>query len=245
MARHAVVEDLIAAAPAVTDPKSLIGLIQAFRPGGLPEIDSLLALPGGPEFAGRLQEAFDAVASSARPDSMKDAYFVIRNPPLVDTATLAGHANRFIASVAAVAQAMEGSSVQFADLPDVRILEGKPPKHPRAASEKSELLNVFQTGVPAFIDGRFAHAGASDSRVVGRQLAEALYFVACDSWLREYLRLPLLGGLSDPADQASAAYFQLWRHGVKYRIFSNHRVDFYLPRRADGTLIDAGQFANR
>lgn len=246
MARHPVVDELVAVSPAVTDSNSLIGVFQAFRPDGLPEIASLHELAGGAEFGQRLQSIYDAVSMSNRSDNMKDAYFIVRDPP-VPTAALCDCVGQFVSSIASATQTMENPPVRFAELPAVRMLEGKPPKHPRAAREKSELLNLLQTTLPTFIGGLFEQEDASESEVVGHQLAESLYFVACDSWLRDYVRLPLLreAAIKTAVDQACTAYFQLWRHGVKYRVFSNERIDFYLPRRTDGTLIDAGQFANR
>lgn len=246
MARHPVVDDLIAAAPAVTDQDSLIGIFQMFRPDGLHDVSSLLGLTGGAEFGKRLQSIYDAVSTSSRTDNMKDAYFVVRNPP-VPSAALAKCAGQFVTSLARATEAMENAPVRFAELPTVRMLEGKPPKHPRSSAERPELLNLLQTTLPTFVDGQFAQTDASDAEQVGHQLAEPLYFIACDAWLRDYVRLPLMRdrAIKAAVDQACVAYFQLWRHGVKYRIFSNERIDFYLPRRTDGTLIDAGQFAKR
>ncbi|MEM7559175.1 MAG: hypothetical protein AAF394_08625, partial [Planctomycetota bacterium] len=127
------------------------------------------------------------------------------------------------------------------ELPEIRILEGKPPKHPKNPNEKSALLNLFESKLPSQIDARFAHGS------LGHELSEALYFVACDRWLRDFLRWPLLkpaeSGLQSSDSRCVDSYFQIWRHGVKFRIFSNTRIDFYLPVRADGSLIDAGAFA--
>ncbi len=62
-------------------------------------------------------------------------------------------------------------------------------------------------------------------------LRPAYYFTACDSMLRDYLMWPFYAdatGLQDPL----ASYFELWKHGVKYRIFLESQVDIYLPRHA-------------
>ena len=61
-------------------------------------------------------------------------------------------------------------------------------------------------------------------------LRPAYYFTACDTMLRDYLMWPLYAqasGLEDPLE----SYFELWRHGVKYRIFGETQVDLYLPRQ--------------
>ncbi len=64
-------------------------------------------------------------------------------------------------------------------------------------------------------------------------MSEALYFIACDRLLRDYLRWPLLD--KDPsgclAEKDSLRdYFALWKHGIKLRIFNNRQLDVYLPR---------------
>lgn len=104
------------------------------------------------------------------------------------------------------------------------MLEGIPPKHPKVDSEKSKLLKSIQS-TSNFTErieaGPYPHA-----------LRPAYYFTACDPMLRDYLMWPLYSkatGLRDPL----MAYFELWGHGVKYRIFGESQVDLYLPRHAD------------
>ena len=68
-----------------------------------------------------------------------------------------------------------------------------------------------------------------DADPVAETLRPAYYFTACDAMLRDYLMWPLYArttGLNDPFD----SYFQLWKHGVKYRIFGEGQIDLYLPR---------------
>ncbi|MCG8649898.1 MAG: apolipoprotein acyltransferase, partial [Pirellulales bacterium] len=108
--------------------------------------------------------------------------------------------------------------------PAVRILEGIPPKHPKDEREKSNLLKTFQQDATVLVE-------RIDTDPVAAMLRPAFYFTACDAMLRDYLMWPLYvaaTGLDDPF----ASYFQLWRHGVKYRIFGETQIDFYLPRPA-------------
>ena len=228
-----------ASADAGPDAESLIGTFQAFRPDGLPEFETLEAIPGGSEFRARMQCVYDAVGSGRRSDNMKDAFFVVRHPPQLQSDDAQQIATEFVQGALALAR-QTGAESTF-ELPEIRILEGKPPKHPKNPNEKSELLNLFESKLPAQIDAIFAPGS------LGNELSEALYFVACDRWLRDFLRWPLLqpsgNDLKPSNSQCVDSYFQLWRHGVKFRIFSNTRIDFYLPVRADGSLIDAGAFA--
>jgi hypothetical protein len=48
--------------------------------------------------------------------------------------------------------------------------------------------------------------------------------------LRDYLMWPFYGAAS-ALDDPFAPYFELWRHGVKYRIFGETQVDLYLPHQ--------------
>ncbi|GAB5403355.1 MAG: hypothetical protein Aurels2KO_15860 [Aureliella sp.] len=246
MAGHPVVEELLAAAPTVSDADSLIGLFQAFRPDGLPLLSSLESVPGGGEFARRIQSVFDAVSASQRGDRMKDAYFVVRRPPLGASEFLEQQARRFVASSVELAKSASVPGQEAASDPELRMLEGKPPKHPKADREKADLLFLFQDRLPSLLSTMFRESETPAAKLAV-ELEESLYFVACDTWLRDYLRMPLLGEspYREVADQAASAYFDLWRHGIKFRIFSEQRIDFYLPRRDDGSLIDAGQFARR
>ena len=102
-------------------------------------------------------------------------------------------------------------------------MEGLPPKHPKDAAEKSKLLRTLQEGATALVD-------RIDAGPYAPILRPAYYFTACDTMLRDYLMWPLYAaasGLEDPFK----SYFELWRHGVKYRIFGETQVDFYLPRQ--------------
>lgn len=221
--------------------ETLMGLFQVFRPDGLCEHEFIDVHPGGPEFRSRLNQLYGAVRSSVRGDGLKDAYFVVRDPPAITSRDAESIASQFVESALACAEQLQlPRKDEITALPSVRVLEGKPPKHPKAQREQADLLQLLQKELPTAIDASFN----GDS--LGSLLHEALYFVACDAWLRDYLRLPLIGDSTVPSlDAACTSYFELWRHGIKFRIFSNKQVDFYLPRREDGTLIDAGQFASR
>ncbi|MEC8558300.1 MAG: hypothetical protein VXZ82_25125 [Planctomycetota bacterium] len=218
---------------------SLIGVFQAFRPDGLPEFAMLESVPGGSEFRARIQCVYDAVGTGQRSDNMKDAFFVVRHPPQLQSNDAQKTATDFVKG--ALELALQTGVENTFELPEIRILEGKPPKHPKNPNEKSKLLHLFESELPAQIDALFAPGS------LGNELSEALYFVACDRWLRDFLRWPMLqpnkNDLNTSNSHCVDSYFQLWRHGVKFRIFSNNRIDFYLPVRADGSLINAGAFA--
>ncbi len=114
-------------------------------------------------------------------------------------------------------------------MPAIRVLEGLPPKHPKAEAEKSPLLKSLQNQASTLLE----RIAADDSAAA---LRPAYYFVACDPMLRDYLMWPLyrepLHDLSQqPIADPFQPYFRLWTHGVKYRIFGDKQVDLYLPRQ--------------
>ena len=223
------------------EPDSMIGVFQAFRPDGLP---GTIVAKGEVHrnFVTRLAGIYDAVRESHRADSMKDAYFVVRNPPMLAADDARQLATSFLSRLASLLEelGLESERDVLQSTPQVRVLEGKAPKHPRNSDERCKLLQLLQEKVPASIDRLFP------AESVGGCLSEALYFVACDRLLRDYLRWPLLTGHVDAAlidSDPLVDYFELWRHGVKYRVFNDEQIDFYLPRRASGNLLDVGQFS--
>ncbi len=172
---------------------------------------------------------------------MQDAYFIVRNPPMLEAQAAERLGQAFVAGLSQICKQLginDGSQL-FDKPPSVRVLEGKAPKHPRKREEHCELLRLMNEIIPGAVDGLFKEES------LGAQLSEALYFIACDRLLRDYLRWPLLASQEPSAsgNDVLASYFELWRHGIKYRAFNNEQIDLYLPRRASGTLLDVGQFA--
>lgn len=228
-----VVDDLLAAAAGAAQYESgdsLIGLFQAFRPDGLPAASLLDDYQGGEQVRSRLEVVYAAVANFNRSDAMKDAYFIVRLPPPLDAAEVQKLAKQFSSGLIVLGRELCSPTEprEFLDkVPEVRVLEGKPPKHPRANNEKSALLRYVQQELPVQIDQLFHHG------TLGARLGEALYFIACDSLLRDYLRWPLMNSDASTVTGGELfdAYFELWRHGIKFRIFSNTQIDFYIPRQ--------------
>ncbi len=207
------------------DGDSLIGVFQTFRPDGR-AIDNLFAeLEAGPELNARLEQLYTVAGNDRRPQGGRDAYFVIRNPPPLDPDQAADLARGWLAGVRDLALALgDAVTAEMLDpIPGIRVLEGIPPKHPKRLDEKSQLLRTLQEEASALVD-------RIDAGPYAPVLRPAYYFTACDTMLRDYLMWPLYAaacGLQDPL----APYFELWRHGVKYRIFGETQVDLYLPRQ--------------
>ncbi len=222
--------DLIGSASEEVDRSngdSLIGFFQSFRPDGTGLHGLFDGIPVASDLQSRLDNVFIAAGDDRRPQGGRDAYFVIRKPDPLDP-TLAGelasqwlHGLRQFAEVLGVADIVNILQPE----PKVRVLEGIPPKHPKNESEKSNLLKAIQLQSTHLVE----HV---DAGPLPAALRPAYYFIACDSMLRDYLMWPFYAeatGLTDPL----SPYFELWRHGVKYRIFGETQVDLYLPWQLD------------
>lgn len=206
------------------DADSLIGFFQTFRPDGH-AVDGLFEeLSMGEQLQDRLEQLYMTAGDDRRPQGGRDAYFVVRNPPKIDPDLASNLAKSWLTGVRDLSTSLgdvETASV-LDPIPSIRVLEGMAPKHPKEDIEKSELLKTMQQDVPTLVE-------RIDAGPFPELLRPAFYFTACDTMLRDYLMWPMYreaSGLKDPFE----AYFELWKHGVKYRIFGETQVDLYLPR---------------
>lgn len=212
-----------------TDPDSLIGFFQNFRPDGKALVDLFddLELGGsevGASLADRLESLYQVAGDDRRPQGGRDAYFVVRGPKPIDPDVAGDLATQWLVGIRdlAIAVGDEEAVAVLDPAPTVRVLEGSPPKHPKADDEKSGLLRVMQQNVPSLVE-------RLDVGPSARVLRPAYYFIACDAMLRDYLMWPLYAKAAGHADPMRP-YFRLWSHGVKYRIFGESELDLYLPR---------------
>lgn len=241
MNAQAIIERLKQAANVPSeDPSadSLIGVFQTFRPDGLALAGIFDDVEGGQEFAHRMGQVYDASGEARRPDAMHDAYFIVRQPAPISADAAGRHARDFFANLAELARQMDRDQLYsvLQPPPRVRVMEGKPPKHPKAEQEQANLLKAINQDATAITEA-FTAEGS-----VAAILRPACYFIACDPFLRDYVLWPLLDPPGDFGDPFSP-YFHLWRHGVKYRIFQEEQIDLYLPTRSSGLLVDAGRFS--
>lgn len=220
---------------AANENDPLIGYFQSFRPDGraiesafeeLGEDNrSLFDSPAvGSQLDERLTQLYQVAGDNRRPQGGRDAYFIVRNPAPIDPENAETLAKQWVSNIAEFAQTVGDSetSLRLQSIPKIRVLEGLPPKHPKQVHEKTNLLQTFQDDVPLLVE-------RIDVGPVAPLLRTAYYFIACDSVLRDYLMWPIYStavNLADPMEP----YFQLWRHGVKYRIFQETQIDLYLPR---------------
>ena len=209
--------------PPSTDPESLIGFFQLFRPDGSALSALYDGLESGNWLQSRLRELYAVAGDDRRPSGGRDAYFVVRRPKPVAPREAEQLAVAWLEGLLAIAKHVGDSTLceVLQTGPHIRVLEGIPPKHPKQEAEQSRLLRSLK------------NADKLVERIDSVPLAEALrpayYFAACDAMLRDYLMWPLYSeatGLGDPL----RPYFRLWEHGAKFRIFEDSQIDLYLPR---------------
>ncbi len=211
------------------DADSLIGFFQNFRPDGKAVVDLFTDFELGHSEIGfelneRLESLYQIAGDDRRPQGGRDAYFVVRRPRPIDPDAARRLADEWLAGIRDLAMSVgDHELVEVLDpAPTIRVLEGIPPKHPKAEDEKSNLLKSMEQNVPILVE-------QLDAGPVPAVLRPAYYFIACDAILRDYLMWPFYAsaaGLRDPL----LPYFRLWSHGVKYRIFTETQIDLYLPR---------------
>lgn len=217
--------DLVGQPVVDSDPQTLVGVLQKFRPDAS-ELESLFDFSdAGRAVFSRLTNIFEVAGNARRPDGMLDAFFIVRSPKPYDGSHIQESGERFFVSLANLAfeQGKDQLANCLSPLPALRLVEGDPPKHPKSEAEQSNLMQAVTKA------GKTVTKELIESSEAARFLQTAFYFVACDAFLRDYLLWPLVAeksAVKDPFDD----YFQLWRHGVKFRIFGESQIDFYLPR---------------
>ena len=207
------------------DADSLIGFFQSFRPDGLALSGLYEELEIGDELHARLDQLYEAAGNDRRPQGGRDAYFVVRRPSVLDPEVAQTLGQSWLSGLHALAIAVGNQEISklLEPLPKIRVLEGIPPKYPKIREEKSGLMIGVREDSATLVE-------QIDAGPFAQLLRPAYYFTACDAMLRDYLMWPFYAessGLTDPF----ASYFELWRHGVKYRIFGETQVDLYLPRQ--------------
>ncbi len=207
------------------DNNTMIGIFQRFRPAGNGLEGLYKDLPHAGEYHRRLDRLFAAAGEDRRPNGGRDAYFVVRNPPPMSAEVAEFQAIRWLESLLAMATkaAATGLMAQLDPVPRIRVLVGAPPKQPKSDLDSFPLLKAIKVDAAALTDG------IAQQCLVVLLLRDAYYFAACDAMLRDYLLWPAYAEhFADP--DPMSGYFELWRHGVKLRVFHDDMIDLYLPR---------------
>lgn len=214
----------------------LIGLFQSFRPDGEGLGDLLEPLPQAPQLLDRILPLYEVAGSGQRPGGGKDAFFVVRDAPELAPELAKQLGMQWLQGLQTIASqtGQHAISEHLGTDIEIRVLQGKAPKHPKEPVDRSKLLTIIADQLPEILND--LHSGAGSLNDADEQTAEthasllapAYYFIACDAMLRDYLMWPFLAETLTAADPLQA-YFELWSHGVKARSFRDQQLDLYLP----------------
>ena len=212
-----------------TAEEALIGFFQSFRPDG-ERLESLYeGMAGENDLADRLEKVFEVAGDARRPQGGMDAYFVVRAPQQMDPEVAKFAGETWLGGMAELARCADRDDLlkHLDPIPEIRVLEGIAPKNPKFDSDKTELFRVLNEELPQVTAALADHQDANILR-------PAYYFIACDPMLRDHLMWPLYRQEDNslPADPFSA-YFDLWRHRVRFRTYRDGHMDLYLPRHDD------------
>lgn len=210
----------------VWGPEDAIGFFQALRPDGVELKNIFEDVPHGGELEDRLSRVYELAGDPTRPDGARDAYFVVRKPVRLSVEVVEHAGKTWLNQLEELDRRI--GAEQLANLvaakPEIRILEGQPPKHPRRTGERCNLLNLILGFSKLHVEP------LEPQHDTALALRRACYFIACDAMLCDYLLWPVyrdLVSLEDPFEP----YFTLWQAGIKFRIFNDQTVDFYMPRQ--------------
>jgi len=207
------------------DAGAMIGLFQRFRPDGRGLKGLYDGLAHDESLHDRLTQLFEAAGDDGKNGGGRDAYFIVRKPPVLDADVAQDHGQHWLKSIKQMAERVGNTALaeSLQTLPRIRVLEGMPPKQPKSDRQTFPLLAALKDDAATLTDNV-----ACDNEVVSL-MREAYYFTACDWALRDYLLWPTYAEAFGQSD-AMSGYFELWRHGVKWRVFHDDMIDLYLPR---------------
>ena len=206
--------------------ESLVGFFQSFRGDKFAALHGLYdGLTQSESLAARLDELFQAAGDDRRPSGGRDAYFVVRHPNPMTPQDAEQMSHAWIGKLAELSGLLGQHDVAqtLGRIQNVRVLEGIPPKHPKAEVEKCDVLLALQKVLPDRIRSGFASSPAFEI------IYPAYYFTCCDSFVAAHLMWPLhpaCANIEEPFEE----YFRMWKHGIKYRVFADEQLDVYLPR---------------
>jgi hypothetical protein len=203
--------------PKARSNDDLVGFFQAFRPYGQDLPRALEGVVRAEEILPRLLQIYAATAPGW---DERDAYFVVRtpNPLFQDQARdlVLAHVQRF-AEIAKEVGAVELLGI-LQPSPEIDVVEGHAPWPP----DPDGVENLMYDARADFMASLAPIA--SDALL----LDDALYHLACDYFLRDYVLWPLYRQ-SSKVVEPFGPYFEMWKHGVGLRFVRTDLIKAFVP----------------
>jgi hypothetical protein len=196
----------------------LVGFFQKFRPHGNGLTAAFEGVVGADEFLPRLLRIYQATAEGW---DETDAYFVVRRPTPLSQEKAKQFATLYLQKMGEVAAEVGNADLVqlLKPLPRIEIVVGKAP-WPPGQDDPETLIYEARTDFILSLTPQ-------DSQVL--LLDDALYHIACDYFLRDYVLWPLYKHSTAIADPFEP-YFDLWEHGAAIRFQGDDVVKVYVPR---------------
>jgi hypothetical protein len=154
----------------------------------------------------------------------EDAYFVVKKPQPLSRERAAHLVTRHLQQFADIARETgNGQLLRLLEpLPRVEVVPGKTP-WPPGQDDPEVLIYEARTDFMTSLSPLSSYALLLD---------EALYHLACDYFLRDYILWPLYRQASTLVEPFGS-YFELWKHGAGMRFVTDKLVKVFVPALVD------------
>jgi len=202
---------------AASQEHNLAGFFQKFRPHGDGLTEALKGVAGADEILPRLLDVYEATAEGWEEG---DAYFVVRSPKTLAKEQAKQFAASYLHKMEEVARAV-GNSELIRILQGrhrIEVVSGKTPWPPGQGDPETLLYE-------ARADFMLSLAPMESHMLL---LDDALYHIACDYFLRDYILWPLYSrttAITDPFEP----YFRMWQHGAGIRFQGDDLIKAFVP----------------
>ena len=189
----------------------LAGFFQNFRPDGQALEPLFRDIPGGNAVYDRLKEVYVATASGYQRGTATDAYFIVRNPAIIDNHTLIQSATTQLTNWRRMAEQDQESELVdlLTPIPEIKSSTDEPPP---VDPNDYDSLDVFIYDVQT--DWWLGHLSPMCPHA--RWMREAFYYINCDYYLAQYAAWPWYRD-SSSIDDPYKPYFTMWLHGAELR----------------------------
>jgi len=197
----------------------IFAFFQRFRPDGKRVDEALLPLPNGRAVHERLLQIYAATRSGWTDGDTSAAYFVVRDPPLIESAAAESLVRNHLSRIAEISrEAGVDELVGLLQSPTLTLSRESAPDSPVRHDTDLVIYDTLCDWVASL---------ETDPTEVA-DLSEAFYSIACDYLLSWYAMWRWYAGGTQIVDPFEPC-FQLWRHGIEYRFDGPSSATIYVP----------------